>query len=32
MVLLTLEGMVEDIIFRNEVNAYTVASLRYFRW
>ncbi|WP_236913099.1 SF1B family DNA helicase RecD2 [Clostridium sp. Cult1] len=27
MVLLTLEGTVEDIIFRNEVNAYTVASL-----
>ena len=27
MDLLTLEGMVEDIIFRNEVNTYTVATL-----
>lgn len=27
MDLLTLEGMVEDIIFRNETNTYTVATL-----
>lgn len=27
MALLTLEGTIEDIIFRNEVNTYTVASL-----
>ncbi|HSH35669.1 ATP-dependent RecD-like DNA helicase, partial [Schnuerera sp.] len=25
--MLTLEGMVEDIIFRNEINTYTVASI-----
>ena len=25
--MLTLEGMVEEIIFRNELNSYTVATL-----
>ncbi len=28
--MLTLEGMVEEIIFRNELNSYTVATLDTF--